>query len=140
MPAATILIIDDDPLLRAIAGEMLMSAGYTVLEAEDGVAGQATLDVAPIDLIITDMLMPEMDGVESIMAIRRKRPSTPVIAISAGSRHQPSGDLLRLAAALGANATLSKPLKRGELLALVERLLAQACDLRLPSRQAGSGF
>ncbi|MDB5430458.1 MAG: multi-sensor hybrid histidine kinase [Caulobacter sp.] len=126
MPSATILVIDDDPLMRAIAGEILMGAGYTVLEAEDGAAGMATLDVAPVDLIITDMLMPEMDGVESIMTIRRKRPATPVIAISAGAKHQPAGDLLRLASALGANATLSKPVRQGELLALVGQLLDQA--------------
>jgi CheY-like chemotaxis protein len=133
MPAATILIIDDDPLMRAIAGEMLSSAGHQVLEAEDGAAGLSLLEVAPVDLIITDMLMPEMDGVESIMAIRQRRPGIPVIAISAGARHQPAGDLLRLALALGAEAALSKPIKRGELLALVEKLLfasARAPSLR----------
>ena len=124
MPTATILVIDDDPLLRAIAGEILGGAGYQVIEAEDGAAGLEMLDVAPADLIITDMLMPEMDGVEAIMAIRRKRPGTPIIAISAGAKHQPAGDLLRLAVALGADASLSKPLRQGELLALVERLLA----------------
>jgi CheY-like chemotaxis protein len=135
MSAATILIIDDDPLMRAIAGEMLMSAGYTVLEAEDGAAGMATLDVAPVDLIITDMLMPEMDGVESIMSIRRKRPGVPVIAISAGARHQPAGDLLRLAVALGAAAALPKPLTRAELLPLVERLLGDGGQIVQPLRQ-----
>lgn len=137
MPA-TVLIIDDDPLLRAIAGEILLSAGYTVLEASDGAAGMETLEIAPVDLIITDMLMPEMDGVESILAIRRKRPSAPVIAISAGARHQPAGDLLRLAQALGASATLQKPLRRGELLAVVERLLADR-GASEPRRQASFG-
>ena len=132
MPSAAILVIDDDPLLRAIAGEILMGAGYTVLEAEDGVAGMETLDVAPIDLIITDMLMPEMDGVEAILNIRRLRPAIPVIAISAGAKHQPAGDLLRLARGLGADATLSKPLKKGELLALVEQLL----EARAPEARA----
>ncbi len=138
MPSATILVIDDDPLMRAIAGEILMGAGYSVLEAEDGAAGMATLEVAPVDLIITDMLMPEMDGVESIMTIRAKRPAVPVIAISAGARHQPAGDLLRLASALGANATLSKPVRQGELLALVGQLLDQArLDVRPDLRSAG---
>jgi CheY-like chemotaxis protein len=123
MPSAAILIIDDDPLMRAIAGEMLSAEGYQIFEAENGLAGLAVLDVTPIDLVITDMLMPEMDGIESIMAIRKRGAEAPIIAVSAGARHQPAGDLLHIAESLGADATLSKPLKRTELLAVVGRLL-----------------
>lgn len=126
MPAATILVVDDDPILRAIAGEILGSAGYRVIDAEDGSVGLRLLETTPVDLLITDMIMPEVEGVETIMAARRLKPGLPIIAISGGTRSQSAGNLLHLGEALGAEATLSKPLSPPVLLETVARLLSAA--------------
>lgn len=120
---ANVLVIDDDPLFREIAQEMLTQAGYAVIVADDGSkAAKLPAEPAP-DLAVVDMLMPERDGIETIGDLRLRWPEIKVIAVSAGAPGLEPGLLLRAAKALGADATLSKPVDREALIGLVAALL-----------------
>jgi CheY-like chemotaxis protein len=117
---ATILVIDDEAEVRQTLARML--AGHAVHEAADGGAGLAlAAELAP-DLVVTDILMPEKEGIETIRELRRAHPRVRILAISGGGQ---SGtlDFLDMARALGADAALAKPFRRSELLEMVERLL-----------------
>ena len=119
---AHVLVIDDDPLFREIAQEMLTQAGHAVILASDG-AQVAHLPAEPApDLAVVDMLMPERDGIETIGDLQSRWPSIKVIAVSAGARNLEPDLLLRAAKALGADATLPKPLEREAFVELVRRL------------------
>ncbi|MBX3478985.1 MAG: response regulator [Caulobacter sp.] len=120
-----ILIIDDDPLLREIAGELLTTAGYECLTAEDGRIGLSRLESGPVDLVLLDMIMPNMDGVETLTAIRDRWPGLPVAVMSAGTRAMSLQGLLRIAMGLGASEAIQKPLTEASVLPVVERLLQQ---------------
>ena len=117
-----ILVIDDDLQTRDVLRQMLERAGYDVVEAPNGRAGLQHYQATAIDLIITDILMPEQDGLETIQELRRLAPAAKIIAISGGGQ---TGllDLLPIAAKLGAQCTLRKPLRRQELLEAVRQLL-----------------
>jgi len=120
---AHVLVIDDDPLFREIAQEMLDQAGHAVTLASDG-AKVDGLPAAPApDLAVVDMLMPDRDGIETIADLTARWPTIKVIAVSAGGRNLEPSLLLRAAMALGAHATLAKPLEREAFLALVGSLL-----------------
>jgi two-component system chemotaxis response regulator CheY len=120
---AKVLVIDDDPLFREIAQEMLTQVGHTVTLADDG-AKAVLLPAEPTpDLAVVDMLMPERDGIETIGDLQARWPRIKVIAVSAGARGLEPDLLLRAAKALGANATLAKPLEREAFLKLVSELV-----------------
>lgn len=121
--AKRILIIDDDPLLREMAVEILADAGHDCVVAEDGRRGLAVLLGRPIDLVLLDMIMPVMDGVEVLGHLKRGWPNMPVVVMSAGARTISAQSLLRLAASLEADEVLQKPLRAETLLPLVDRLL-----------------
>lgn len=121
---AIVLIADDDPIVRLTVGEFLGAVGHSVLEAADGQEALDTIATVQIDLLVVDMLMPNMDGLETILAVRRSGSTLPIIAISSGGRMDRS-TLLRPAAVFGANATLSKPLLRDSLVSTVEATLAE---------------
>lgn len=121
---AHILLADDDPILRATAGAYLADAGHTVIEASDGVVALQLLGRETFDLLIVDMLMPEKDGLEVILQVRRTDQQLPILAVSSGGRMDVSS-LLRPASAFGASATMSKPLLRAPLIEMVESLLAR---------------
>ncbi len=106
-------------------GLALKHAGYETIEATGGRAALALLANAEPDLIITDMVMPEMDGVELIMTLRKIRPKLPVIAMSGGGRVGPES-YLRIARAGGAAKSLTKPFETPELLAAVQELIGPA--------------
>lgn len=108
----TILIADDDPILREIAADYLQQAGFVVTLAEDGVQALKAVARMRFDLIVTDMVMPNLDGIELLQALRRECPRTPVIAISAGMTGVGSELMLRTAKAVGAVSVLAKPLVR----------------------------
>ena len=108
-PRATILITDDDPTLRAIGAELLTCEGYRVLEAGDGDEALRLIEVEPVDLLILDMLMPNKDGLETIMELRRRGSEVRILAISSGGSMD-INTLLRSAMVFGADRTLSKPL------------------------------
>lgn len=117
-----ILIIDDDDQFRAMLYEMLERSGYEVTEASDGKEGIKFYRENPTDLIITDLIMPEKEGIETIQELKQDFSDVKIIAISGGGRVGPE-DYLQLAKMLGAQRTLTKPVDRDELLKVVEELL-----------------
>lgn len=122
---AVILIVDDDPTVRAVATELLRNSDHSIVEAADGDEALSLLDCLPIDLIVLDMLMPNKDGLEVLTAIRQKQSRTPVLAISSGGNFD-AQYLLRCAKAFGANEVMLKPLRPGAFDSAVSRLMASA--------------
>jgi CheY-like chemotaxis protein len=120
---AHILVIDDDPVLRRIITLALEAAGHSVLRCENGRKAVAYLQHDRADLLITDIVMPEMDGVETLRAARQLDPNLPLLAISGGGSFDPK-DYLGIAQAFGATAVLPKPFRPAELMDLVSQLLA----------------
>ena len=121
-PASRILVIDDDPLIRAALRGILETAGYRVEEAANGKVGIDAYRLSPTDLVITNIVMPEMDGLEVIRELHRVKPGLPLIAISGYDPKDASG-YLTLAEEYGALRTFSKPFGRDEVLEAVEGLL-----------------
>jgi CheY-like chemotaxis protein len=105
---ARILIIDDDPTIQILFSQFLKSKGHTILQAEDGRKGISILKSQQLDLVITDIMMPEMDGLEILMGIRDAEIEIPVIAISGGMRDLPI-NFLRHAKLFGASYVFEKP-------------------------------
>jgi CheY-like chemotaxis protein len=120
---ARVLLVDDDPICRAIGVEALAQEGHLCEEAEDGEAATDRLARQAFDLVVTDLLMPNKEGIETILEIKRMWPSVKVIAMSGGSSTATSDQLLQMAARLGADATLSKPLRAEALRDAARRLL-----------------
>jgi len=119
---SSVLLIDDDlELLRQMA-VAFVSARYQVQVAPDGQAGLAKFLATPTDLVVTDIVMPNREGIETIVGLKKARPSVKVIAVSGGYRVGPA-DFLRLAQHVGADAGLAKPFRFGELLKLAARVL-----------------
>jgi DNA-binding response OmpR family regulator len=121
---ARILVLEDDGAIRSIVKETLLAAGHDVLEAADGRAGLRVFGANRVDLVITDLLMPDMDGVELVRTIRAYGSPVHIIAISGGSEAHHPADLLTTAVRLGADAALPKPFRPGDLRELVVAVLA----------------
>jgi DNA-binding NtrC family response regulator len=117
---ADILIIDDDDRLRRLLTRILNGAGHTVREAENGRLGIAEFQRQQPALVISDIVMPDIEGIETILTLRRDAPDMPIIAISGGSDPL----YLQAAAKLGASAALEKPFAADDMLDLVAGLLA----------------
>lgn len=122
---ARILVIDDEPGMRSFLYRMLERAGHHVVMAEDGRTGLSAIAESRFDLIITDLLMPGMEGVEFLFQLRRATSRIPVVAMSGGGRLGPE-QYAKLARLSGAAAFLSKPFTVEELTRTVDRLLAPA--------------
>ena len=118
----SILVIEDDDEVRSLICEFLTREGYEVHEASDGLEGTKVFDQEEIDIVITDIMMPMQDGVETIRALKSRDPDVRAIAIT-GYR----GSYNRLPAAefVGAKQTLVKPFTKEELLEAVSSLLDQ---------------
>jgi DNA-binding response OmpR family regulator len=117
-----VLVIDDDAQIRRMARRILSGAGHAVIEAEHGDVGLGLLRRDHPALVLTDLVMPKKEGIETICEIRRMRPETGIIAMSGTGT---SADLyLRVAGKLGADAVLPKPFRAAELLDTVARVLA----------------
>lgn len=119
---ARILVIDDDNDVRAMIGQTLEHAGYTVVLACDGNEGIKSFRADPTDIIITDIIMPEKEGIETIIELRRDFPDVKIIAISGGGRGG-AGGYLSMAEKLGAQRSFAKPFSRVELLDAIKELL-----------------
>jgi len=119
---ARLLIIDDDDQFRGMLRHMLEREGYEIVDAPNGKEGIRRYREDPADLIITDMLMPEKEGVETIMELKRDFPDVKIIAISGGGRIGPE-EYLYVAKKIGALQTLTKPIGREELLKAVREIL-----------------
>lgn len=122
-PEAKILVIDDEASIRGIIRDMLEGEGFTVLEAPDGAVAMQRCREQPVDLVITDILMPEKDGLEVIREIRRSAPSTKVIAMSGGGGSQAQVRFLDMAGRLGALRTIQKPFAMTAFLDTVREVL-----------------
>lgn len=116
-----ILLIEDDSTLRWFLYHHLIKEGYAVLDAVHGADGLRQLRKNPVDLVITDMLMPEMDGVETIQQLRQSFPAVRIMAISGGGMASPD-HYLKIARKLGADKTLKKPFTFPELLGVIHEL------------------
>lgn len=119
---ATILIIDDDTQSRIFLRMSLERAGYKVVEAENGRAGMKRQRECQADLIITDIIMPEKEGIETIIAFRIEFPDTKIIAISGGGKMR-SEKYLRMDATIGAHRVLFRPFAKNEILEAIQGLL-----------------
>lgn len=120
---SAILLVDDDTSVLDVMSEMLRLEGHEVTIAENGEQAVACVSQDDFDLVITDLIMPEKEGLETIADIRRQFAEIPIIAISGGGRLGPN-DYLETARFIGANATLAKPFARTELIKAVDSLLA----------------
>jgi DNA-binding response OmpR family regulator len=118
----SILLVDDDEQLRAVLGESLRREGYDVREACDGRQGERMYRERRADLVITDLIMPEKEGLETILDLRQNHPGVKIIAMSGGGR---SGFQtgLKVAEAFGARRVLAKPFSRREMLEAVRQVL-----------------
>ena len=119
-----ILAIDDDMEIREMLQQLLEGAGYEVMVAPDGKEALKLHHANPVNLIITDIVMPEKEGLETIMEFRSQSPGVKIIAISGGGKLE-ANDYLNLAQMLGAQKTLSKPFELKNLLEEVRELLRQ---------------
>src|SRR5689334_12354406 len=118
----TILVIDDDEAVRYAISRVARQAGFAVALAANGEEGLDLLDRVSPALVITDLIMPEKEGLETIRELRQRRPDLPIIAISGGGRLV-GRDFLDVARKLGAQEALAKPFEPEDLVAAVNRQL-----------------
>ncbi len=119
----TVLVVDDDSGVLKMTEIMLSDAGYNVIVTASAREGLEMLQAQKVDLIITDIIMPEMEGIELITQLKQDHPSLPIMAISGGGRSH-NTDFLKFAKKLGAKTVLEKPFRREALLDAVTRALA----------------
>jgi len=117
-----ILIVEDDKELREMLKMSLIRRGFTVLEAENGKEAITHFKPLLTDVVVTDLIMPEEDGLKVVIKLRELKPSIKIIAISGGGKVGP-GSYLNLAKALGADAIYSKPFSINDLTLKIEQLL-----------------
>jgi DNA-binding NtrC family response regulator len=120
---AKILVIDDDTIVRLTIVHLLEEAGHLVLWAVDGLQGMAVFRGWHPDLVITDIIMPEQEGIQTIAEMRKAKPDAKIIATSGGGRIG-NTDFLKIAKVTGAMAVIPKPFDMDELLALVRDCLS----------------
>ena len=121
---ASILVVDDDDLIRKLVYKTLVRAGYDVVASANGEEAAKIYRQQPADLIITDLFMPEKEGMEIIMELTRDFPGVKIIAISGAGSLGTTG-YLEMARMIGAARTLAKPFGQEELLATVRELLSE---------------
>jgi CheY-like chemotaxis protein len=120
-----ILIIDDNSAVRSTMARILELAGYETITASDGNEGLIRMRQDKPDLIITDIIMPEKEGIETIRQILIERPGAKIMAVSGGGRHA-NMDFLEVARKLGAMEVLEKPFEPDELVNRVSRCMNAA--------------
>jgi len=124
---ARILIIEDDDLLRSVIATALAQLGHTVLQANEGRMGCDLFRTSPSDLVLTDLIMPGQEGIETIMRLRHDYPGLPIVAMSGGSTRAKS--YLAMAAKFGVRRILSKPFTIAELTRTIAEALAPGPSL-----------
>lgn len=121
---ANILVIDDDDIFRDVLVSALRQANHTVREAENGNEGLRLFHEQPAELVLTDIVMPEKEGLDTIRDLRRDFPTARIIAMSGGLAHDPHL-YLHMAEKFGANAVLAKPFQLNELYQTVDTALTK---------------
>ena len=119
---ASVLVVDDERLDRTTLSEMLCAGGHGVTEAANGQLALSYLEHHVVDVVVTDVIMPEKNGLETISEINLQHPNMKIIAISGSARSSGPGALTS-ALALGADGALAKPFRKKALLDLVDALL-----------------
>jgi CheY-like chemotaxis protein len=114
-----VLAVDDDEAVLTLFANVLTDAGYEVSTAQDGVKALRMAQAQSFDLLLTDLVMPDRDGIEVIQSIRKQQPNMKIIAISGAF----GGNMLRAAELLGAHATVLKPCSPSQLLTIVRKVL-----------------
>jgi DNA-binding response OmpR family regulator len=117
-----VCVIDDDEQVRATLAEILRRSGYHVVLASDGDMGLEVVEQSGAAIVVTDIVMPNREGIETIREIRRSFPAVRILEISGGGSKSSSADFLELAYALGADDVLAKPFRMAELLHKVGKL------------------
>jgi CheY-like chemotaxis protein len=132
-----VLVVDDDVHARTVVRAILENAGMEVVEATDGAAGLLAFRDSGADLVLCDLFMPDVDGLEMIRALRGEFPGVKVIAMSAGGFHG-TVDLLAVARRLGAAEVLPKPFTSSALVEAVERVLQSPADDSTPGHEGST--
>ncbi len=121
-----ILVVDDEQPIRELVQTLLEMHGYEVVQAADGRAALALLRETSPDLLVTDIFMPEMEGLEMIQKVRALHPTLGIIAMSGGVPRGPGANYLKMAKAFGAMRMLEKPFTAAQLIAAVREALPAA--------------
>jgi DNA-binding response OmpR family regulator len=124
---ARILLVDDDESFRHMLHEMLERAGHEVHDAPDGKFALEIDLKEPSELIVLDLVMPEKEGLETILELRKRHAGVKIIAISGGGRMNPNVNLA-VAKQFGARRTLTKPFSRSEILLAIDQVLVESTD------------
>jgi DNA-binding NtrC family response regulator len=119
MKSCSILLIDDEPALREILSRVLTDAGHRVVGAGNGKEASKALTTSAFDVVVTDVIMPEKDGMQVISEVRKKFPNVRIIAMSGGG-HVSRDQYLKIAKGLGAHAVLEKPFANQALLDTIQ--------------------
>ena len=117
-----VCVIDDDEQVRNTLAEILRRSGYGVVLASDGDMGLEVLEKSGAEVVVTDIVMPNREGIETIREIRLRFPDVRILAMSGGGSKASSTDFLELAYALGADDVLAKPFRMAELLHKLSKL------------------
>ncbi len=125
---SSILVVDDEDQIRRLICETLERAGYHVTEARDGKEALSLHRLAPADLVIMDILMPDQDGLETTVALRRESPDVKIIVITGGSDMIGILNYLDVAKMMGAHGTLQKPFEMKTLLETIQAELQARSD------------
>ena len=130
MKPMTILVADDEENIRVLMQHWLRDAGHAVEVVANAGEGRAVLAKTTFDLVITDVLMPDGDGLSLIREVKKTSPHTRVLAMSGGGRYMPGEDYLKMARGLGAHAIVTKPFTWQELTMGMEMALAPLPERR----------
>ena len=131
---ANILLVDDEQLVVDTLRAAMQSKGHTVETACNGVQGMLKFSAGSFDLVITDIIMPDKEGIGMMLEMRRETPDVKIIAISGGGR---TGNIefLKMAAKLGASATLKKPIRLAEFFLALDNCLAREGGAKVPPQE-----
>ncbi len=124
MKRLSVLVADDEEHICLLIEQWLKPLGYAVVSARDGMQAIKLLQKARFDLVVTDILMPDSDGLKVIEKLKTTQPAAHILAISGGGRFMDTNDCLRMARGLGADVAIMKPFVRDAFLEAVAQALA----------------
>jgi CheY-like chemotaxis protein len=124
----SVLVVDDDDALRGIVSTLLKTEGYSPVGVTNGQEGLEALKRQPVDVILTDILMPQKDGLEFIEEVRERLPFVPIVAFSGGGHWLKQEYCMKAAKSLGANVVIRKPFDRQALLDAIDEAISPSED------------